>query len=120
MVAQREAELELAIKNLDRVVEVSKTPGAISKQDIDTYRATMYSAKAARSSAIANVAAADAAIATAKTQIISAEANVDNTQATIERIQADIDDSVLKAPRDGRVQFRVTQAGEVLPAGAKC
>ena len=79
----------------------------------------MHGAKAAVSSAKANVAAADAAIATAKSLIIAAEANVASAQATIERIQADIDDSTLKAPRAGRVQYRVSQPGEVLNAGGK-
>ena len=51
--------------------------------------------------------------------IIAAEANVVSAQATIERIQADINDSTLKAPRDGRVQYRVAQPGEVLTAGGK-
>ena len=48
--------------------------------------------------------------------IITAEANVESAQATIERIQADINDSILKAPRAGRVQYRVAQPGEVLDA----
>ena len=91
----------------------------MSKEDLDTRRASLYSAKAAVDSAKANVAAADAAIATAKSLIIAAEANVVSAQATIERIQADIDDSTLKAPRDGRVQYRVAQPGEVLAAGGK-
>ena len=34
-------------------------------------------------------------------------------------LQVDIDDSQLKAPRAGRVQYRVTQPGEVLGAGGK-
>ena len=119
VVAQREAEFDLTTKNLARAEEVSKTPGAISKQDVDTYRANMYSAKAAVSSAEANVAAADAAIATAKALVIAAEANVASAQATIERIEADIHDSTLKAPRDGRVQYRVAQPGEVLSGGGK-
>lgn len=38
-------------------------------------------------------------------------------QARIQRIQADIDDCTLRAPRDGRVQYRVAQPGEVLVAG---
>ncbi|MGD9883186.1 MAG: HlyD family secretion protein [Reyranella sp.] len=33
--------------------------------------------------------------------------------------RADIDDSALKAPRDGRVQYRVAQPGEVLAAGGR-
>ena len=32
---------------------------------------------------------------------------------------ADINDSTLKAPRDGRVQYRISQAGEVLAGGGK-
>ena len=36
-----------------------------------------------------------------------------------ERLQADIEDSRLKAPRSGRVQYRVSQPGEVLGAGGK-
>ncbi|EGE7982035.1 HlyD family efflux transporter periplasmic adaptor subunit, partial [Escherichia coli] len=35
------------------------------------------------------------------------------------RIAADIDDSELKAPRDGRVQYRVAEPGEVLAAGGR-
>ncbi|KVU35763.1 hypothetical protein WK65_24405 [Burkholderia ubonensis] len=34
-------------------------------------------------------------------------------------MQADISDSELTSPRDGRVQYRVAEAGEVLPAGGK-
>lgn len=40
-------------------------------------------------------------------------------QATERRIVADIDDSELKAPRDGRVQYRVAEPGEVLSAGGR-
>jgi len=118
VVAQREAEHDLATKNLARGQELVTT-GAMSKEDVDTRRSSLFSAKAAVDSAKANVAAADAAIATAKSLIIAAEANVASAQATIERIQADIDDSILKAPREGRVQYRVAQPGEVLSAGGK-
>ncbi|MGB5096377.1 MAG: HlyD family efflux transporter periplasmic adaptor subunit, partial [Porticoccaceae bacterium] len=50
-------------------------------------------------------------------QVVAARSAVDAAQATIERLQADIDDSVLRSPRDGRVQYRVAEPGEVLPAG---
>ena len=118
VVVQRETEYDLATKNLARAEELVKT-GGMSKEDLDTRRAQLYSAKAAVSTAKANVASADAAIATAKSQIISAEANVASTQATIERIQSDIDDSTLKAPRSGRVQYRIAQPGEVLNSAAR-
>jgi HlyD family secretion protein len=51
--------------------------------------------------------------------VVAAQAQVAAVEATIERIQADLADSVLKAPRDARVQYRVAQPGEVLPAGGR-
>ncbi len=41
------------------------------------------------------------------------------TEATIARVEADIRDSQLKSPREGRVQYRIAQPGEVLPGGGK-
>ncbi|HCW91434.1 MAG TPA: glycoside hydrolase family 43, partial [Marinobacter sp.] len=60
---------------------------------------------------------AQAAIGQARSNVIAAHSTVEAVQATIERIQADIDDSTLKASRDGRVQYRVAQPGEVLSPG---
>jgi HlyD family secretion protein len=118
VVAQRQADLDLATSNYNRAQRLIKTH-TISQEQFDTEQSALHGAKAAVSSANANVAAADAAIATAKSLIIAAEANVASAQASIERIQADIDDSTLKAPRAGRVQYRVSQPGEVLNAGGK-
>jgi HlyD family secretion protein len=56
-------------------------------------------------------------LGTARSEVIGAQAAVAATRATIERIQADIDDSTLRSPRDGRVQYRVAEPGEVLAAG---
>ncbi|MDP1136892.1 HlyD family efflux transporter periplasmic adaptor subunit, partial [Klebsiella pneumoniae] len=39
--------------------------------------------------------------------------------ATVDRVKADLDDAVLTAPRAGRVQYRIAEAGEVLGAGGK-
>jgi HlyD family secretion protein len=65
------------------------------------------------------VAAAAAAISTAKAMVIDAEAAVDASRARVERLKADINEATLRAPRDGRVQYRVAQPGEVLNAGGK-
>jgi HlyD family secretion protein len=46
-------------------------------------------------------------------------ANVEAARANIQRIQADIDDSELKAPTGGRVQYKVAEAGEVVAAGGR-
>jgi len=118
VVQQREAELDLANKNFSRA-EGLVAKGATSREDFDSTRAALFSAKAAVSSAEANVAGADAAITTAKSQVIQAEAAVGAAQAKIESVQADINDSTLKSPRAGRVQYRISEPGEVLNAGGK-
>jgi HlyD family secretion protein len=118
LVAQRDAELVLARRRMERA-DKGTIDLAISAEERDIRRAGFYGAEAAVKAAKANVAAADAAISTAKSQVIEAEAAVVAAQARIQRIQADIDDSTLKAPRDGRVQYRVAQVGEVLPGGGK-
>ena len=78
-----------------------------------------YSAKAAVSSAKANVAAADAAIATAKT-LSSRRKRLSNPPRRRSNASRRTSTTAhLKAPRDGRVQYRVAQPGEVLNAGGK-
>jgi HlyD family secretion protein len=118
VVKQRAAELDLASKKLARA-EALVLKGGISAEDVDIRRADVASAEAALSKAQADVAAADAAIATAESLVIRSHASVEAAQATIERIRADINDSTLNAPRDGRVQYRIAQPGEVLNAGGK-
>jgi len=118
LVAQREAERDAADRQLKRT-EPLAARGTVSQQVLDTDRSRFESANAAVSAAKAQVAAADAAIATAQSQVINAQASVDAATATIERIQADIRDSTLRSPRDGRVQYRVAQPGEVLGAGGR-
>jgi HlyD family secretion protein len=116
LVLQREAERDRARKRLTRTESLKS---AVSAEEIDTDRATFYGADAAVKSAKADVAAKSASIVTAQSQVVEAEAAIAAAKARIQRIQADIDDSTLKAPRDGRVQYRVAQVGEVLPAGGK-
>ena len=118
LILQRKAELDVAQKHLQRSESLVRED-AIAVQQLDDDQATFLSAQAVLRAAESQLVAADAAIATAKSQAIEAESDVAAAQATVERIQVDIDDSVLKAPRDGRVQYRVAQPGEVLGAGGK-
>ncbi len=117
-VAQREAELDLAIKNYNRNKALVATR-VITAEEFDSIRAALHSAQAAVSRAKADVAAANSAITTAQSHVIESEAKVVAAQAAIERIEADIKDSTLRCPRDGRVQFRIAQPGEVLNGGGK-
>lgn len=118
VVLQRQAELTLAKKSFERAEPLAGT-SAITKQELDSLRADVYRAEAAVSAAEASVAGGDAAIATAQAQVIDAEAAVDAAKAMIERLRVDIEETVLKAPRDGRVQFLISRPGEVLSAGGK-
>lgn len=116
VVAQREA-LRDAAKNQSERSETLAARGTTSQQRLDEDKARYFESEAAVKAAQAQVAAAEAAIGYARTQVVSAESSVEAAQATIARIKTDIDDSVLKSPREGRVQYTVAQVGEVLPAG---
>ena len=118
VVAQRDAELDAAKRKLARSEELIRSK-TVSQQTLDDDRAAFEGARAAVSAAQAQLAAAEAAIGAAKEQVVDAEAAVDAARAAIESITADINDSTLKAPRDGRVQYRVAQPGEVLSAGGR-
>jgi HlyD family secretion protein len=87
---------------------------------MDDDRARERSAQAAVTAARAQVAAAQSAIEAAQAQVVGAQSTVAATQATIARIRADIDDSELKAPRDGRIQYRVAQPAKCSAPAARC
>lgn len=118
VVAQRQAELDAAEKRFHRSEDLAKR-GTAAIETLDNDRARFEGAKAAVAAAQAQVAASESAISASESLVVTAEAAVEAAKATIDRIQADIDDSILRAPRDGRVQFRVAQPGEVLGAGGK-
>lgn len=118
VVAQRNAELDTAERKLQRSTQLIRT-NAVPQQQLDDDRAATEGATAAVAAAEAQRAASEAAISAAEAQVIDAEAAIDAAKATIESIEADINDSTLQAPRDGRVQFRVAQPGEVLAAGGR-
>lgn len=118
VVAQREAQQDVIDKKLVRSEQLART-GNLSQQLLDNDRAAALEAAAAVNAARAQLAATQAGISAAQAQVIDAEASVDAARAAIESITADINDAVLRSPRDGRVQYRVAQPGEVLPSGGR-
>jgi HlyD family secretion protein len=118
VVAQRRAELDAAQKRFVRSEQLAKS-GSGSIEALDNDRARYEGGRAAVAAAEAQVAATDSAISAAESLVVTAQAAAEAAKATIERIQADIDDSTLTVPRDGRVQYRVAQPGEVLGVGGK-
>jgi HlyD family secretion protein len=130
VVAQRDSELALAEKELMRSQQLA-FKGVISQQQLDTdytrhksaaatlsaAKAQLVEAQSAIAAAKSQVTEAQSAIEVAKSQVVEAQSAMEAALATTERLKADLEDSVLKAPRGGRVQYRVAQTGEVLPAG---
>ena len=118
IVAQQEAKFDQAEKQRARSEQLSKS-NVISQRVLDSDRTNALATKATLSAAQAAVAAVDAGLSSARAQVVDAEAAVDAARAAIETISADISDSTLTSPRDGRVQYRVAQVGEVLSAGGR-
>lgn len=104
LLAQRESELILADQDLGRA-ETLAARGHTSRQVVDQQRARK--------------ATAVAAVGSAKAQIAQAQASIEAAKASVERLEADLVDYELKAPRGGRVQYRLVEPGEVVPAGGK-
>ncbi|WP_313304690.1 HlyD family secretion protein [Stutzerimonas balearica] len=118
LVGQRESELDAAQRRLARSETLSRE-GAASIQELDDDRARVRGAQATLAASRAQTAAARAAVEAAKAQLVGARSSVTAATASIIRIEADIRDSELRAPRDGRVQVRVAQPGEVLGSGGR-
>ena len=62
---------------------------------------------------------ADAALKAARSQVDEARASVKTADAKVAELQAVVDDSTIKSPVQGRVQYRLVEPGAVLPPGGK-
>lgn len=117
-VSQRQSELDQTQRRLDRSSVLSQK-GVITGQQFDDDETTEMAARAAVFTAQAQVQVAQAAVLSAKADAEGAEAAIKAAEATVASIEVDIKDSYLKAPRSGRVQYRITQPGEVVAVGGK-
>jgi len=103
-VLQREAQVRLAASQLSRAETLVKKE-FVSREVVDQRINDRDSAAALQAAAVARVGEAEHAIEAAKQEA--------------ERIKVDIADGVLRAPRLGRVLYRLVNIGEVVGAGAK-
>jgi HlyD family secretion protein len=62
---------------------------------------------------------ADAALNAAKSQVDESLASVKTADARVAELQAVVDDSAIRSPVRGRVQYRLVEPGAVLPPGGK-
>jgi HlyD family secretion protein len=63
--------------------------------------------------------AAESALQASRSQVVEADATIAAAMADAERLRVEIDESILKAPRRGRIQYRLAEPGEVLPPGGR-
>jgi len=104
LVAQRNSELTLASLQLNRSLDLVGK-GVTSQEIVDQRQSAKRTAEAAVNAAAAEVAVAKAAI--------------DAAAARVNRLKVDIDDCALKAPRSGRIEYRLALPGEVMAAGGR-
>jgi len=103
-VAAKQAEFNYSEKQYRRSKELVAR-GAVSEQEADVDQAHMEMTRAA--------------LLGSQAQAVRTQSAIDAATADAERVKAEIEDSVLKAPIRGRVQNRLAEPGEVLPAGGK-
>lgn len=115
---QSSSELEVARKTSARSQALVKNH-AISQQQADDHLARLKSAQASVNVAKAQILAAEAGVKAAQAQVAQAEAAIKAAEAAVARLQTELDDGVLRAPRAGRVQYRIVQPGEVVASGGK-
>ncbi|MGN8159401.1 HlyD family secretion protein [Salinisphaera sp. SWV1] len=117
IVAQRAAERDASAKRLRRS-RALLAERAGSQQQLEDSESAYKQARATLAAAHAQVRASKAAIQAAQAAISQAEASIQAAIAATQELQSELEDSVLRAPRPGRIQYRVAQPGEVLASGA--
>lgn len=125
IVEEKKSKMDAAQMRFKRTEELFKRE-VETAQKMDDDRADYLSAKAAYDAAVTSVEQAKATLAAAEADAKGAEANIqaaqadiDSADADIQSIEVDIRESTLVAPRDGRIQYEIAQAGEVIAAGGR-
>jgi HlyD family secretion protein len=102
-IVSRQSALDFAKSDFERGQELMKT-GFITKQVFEQRKR--------------NYDSAVAAVQSFTSQRDQAQSAIKNAEAEVERIQSIISDLTLVSPRNGRVQYQLARAGEVVAAGA--
>lgn len=118
MVRERLSDVDAAQRRYNRS-KALVAKRAVPVEEFDDNETALNGAKAALTSARAQVAVSKAAVESAKSDVEGRRADIKASEATVARIESDIADCYLKAPRSGRIQYRIAQPGEVLGAGGK-
>jgi HlyD family secretion protein len=100
----KKADFNYAQKQYVRSKDLVKS-GAVSEREAEVDNAAMLASKAQ--------------LATANAQAVQSESTINAASATADRLRAEIQDSVLVSPIRARIETRLAEPGEVLPAGGR-
>jgi HlyD family secretion protein len=103
-VVQQIAQVVLAQQEMDRAAALIEK-GFQTKEVLDQRRQQLDGA--------------NAALEAAKARVVENQHALDAATHDVELYSVEIADNTLVAPRDGRIQYRIANIGEVLPAGGK-
>ncbi|HUK10932.1 MAG TPA: HlyD family efflux transporter periplasmic adaptor subunit [Stellaceae bacterium] len=120
-----QAQVQQSQKTLDEAkanVEQQKSQLLFAQQELERARSLVpkgYMPKETLDQRQQQVDAAVAALNAANFRVGEAEQALEAATHDVELYSVEIADNSLVAPRDGRIQYRVANVGEVLPAGGK-
>ena len=103
-VAQQNSQVLLAKQEMDRATYTVQR-GAETKEMLDQRQQQLDGA--------------NAALEAAKARVTESQHAFDGATHDVELYKVEIADNTLVAPRDGRIQYRIANIGEVLPAGGE-
>ena len=120
-----EAQVQLAQRAIDEAtanVAQQTSQVLLAKQQMD--RATSlaqegYQTKEVLDQRQQQLDGANAALRAAQARVIQSQHALEASTHDVELNRVNIADNTLVAPRDGRIQYRIANIGEVLPAGGK-
>jgi HlyD family secretion protein len=104
VIGQRKSELTLASKEYKRAASLNLA-GAFPTEGVDQRRSQLEVANTALASAVASLEQANAAVSA--------------TEAKVAEAKSVLDDTVIRAPRTGRIEYLLARSGEVVGAGGR-
>jgi HlyD family secretion protein len=103
-VAQQTSQVLLAKQQMDRATSLAQE-GYQTKEVVDQRQQQLDGA--------------NAALKVAQARVIESQYALEASTHDVELYRVNIADNTLVAPRDGRIQYRIANIGEVVPAGGK-
>ena len=113
---------ERAILEAQANVAQLQTQVTLAKQEIDRTSALLrrgYATRELYDQRLQTLTGAQQALSAAQTRVVEAIHLYEATTHSVELDKVNIADNLLVAPRAGRIQYRISEPGEVLPAGGK-